>query len=171
MLELYFKYHRVIARFRSGALGNKIACMAADLSKAGYKTDSAKLYLARIARFSAYATECGCSRSTPVPLQIVDRYLQARPTTAARWAAHGAICFAARCSPELLPVRSGRVKASVCARPIQLKILPLPRTTWRLSIKLQPVQQCRVHHQHYCQDSEPYSPVWYGQVDTIHENS
>jgi site-specific recombinase XerD len=99
MLDLYFKYRRVIARFRSGALGNEIDRIAADLSRAGYKRDSAKLYLARIARFSSYATECGCSKATSIPPEIVDRYLQARPTMAARWAAHGAICFAARCFP------------------------------------------------------------------------
>ncbi|MFJ1259255.1 site-specific integrase [Cupriavidus sp. CuC1] len=104
MLELYFKYRRVIARFRSGALGNEIDGIAADLSRAGYKRGSAKLYLARIARFSAYATGCGCSKSTPIPPQIVDRYLRARPTTAARWAAQGAICFAARCFPERFAV-------------------------------------------------------------------
>ncbi len=89
MLELYSKYRRVMARLRSEALGNEIDRIAADLSGAGYKPDSAKLYLARIARFSAYATECGCSKSTPIPRQIVDRYLQARPTQAARWAAQG----------------------------------------------------------------------------------
>lgn len=100
MLERYFKYRRVIARFRSGALGDEIDRIAADLSRAGYKRDSAKLYLARIARFSAYATRCGCNKSMPIPLQIVDRYLQASPTSAARWAAHGPICFAARCFPE-----------------------------------------------------------------------
>ena len=100
MLDIYFKYRGVIARFRSGALGNEIDHIAANLSKAGYKRDSAKLYLARIARFSAYATECGCSESAPIPPQIVDRYLQDRPTMASRWGAHGAICFAARCLPE-----------------------------------------------------------------------
>ena len=55
MLEHYFKYRRVIARFRRGALGNEMDHIAADLSRAGYKRDSVKLYLARIARFSAYA--------------------------------------------------------------------------------------------------------------------
>jgi site-specific recombinase XerD len=99
MLDLYFKYPRVIARFRSGALGNEIDRIAADLSKAGYKRGSAKIYLARIARFSAYATESGCSKSMPIPPQIVDRYLQSRPTMASRWGAHGAIYFAARCFP------------------------------------------------------------------------
>lgn len=69
MLELYFKYRRVIARFRTGALGNEIDGIAADLSRAGYKRGLAKLHLARIARFSAYATGCGCSKSTPIPPQ------------------------------------------------------------------------------------------------------
>jgi integrase/recombinase XerD len=100
MLDLYFKYRRVIARFRSGALGNEIDRIAADLSRLGYKRDSAKLYLAHIARFSAYAAECGCSKSTSISPQIVERYLETRPTMAARWGAHGAICFAARCFPE-----------------------------------------------------------------------
>lgn len=100
MLELYFKYRRVIARFRRGALGDEIDRIAADLSEAGYKHDSAKLYVARIARFSAYATGCGCNKSTPIPPQIVDRYLRARPTAAARWAAQAAICYAARCCPD-----------------------------------------------------------------------
>lgn len=108
MLELYFKYRRVIARFRRGALGNEIDCIAADLSKAGYKHDSAKLYLARIARFSAYATECGCRKSAPIPAQIVDRYLRARPTAAARWAAHAAICYAARCFPDRFVAKSSQ---------------------------------------------------------------
>jgi integrase/recombinase XerD len=100
MLDLYFKYRRVIARFRSGALGNEIDRIAADLSRAGYNRDSAKLYLARIARFGSFATECGCSQSMPIPPHIVDRYLQSRPTMGARWAAHAAICFAVRCFPE-----------------------------------------------------------------------
>lgn len=105
MLELYFKYPRVIARFRRGALGNQIDRIAEDLSRAGYKRDSAKLYLARIARFSAYASARGCSRSTPIPALIVDRYLQARPTIAARWGAQGAIGYAARCVPERFSAR------------------------------------------------------------------
>lgn len=85
MLELYFKYRRVMARFRRGALGNEIDHIAAGLSRAGYARGSAKLYLARIARFSAYATGCGCSNSAPVPAQVVDRYLTTRRTVAERW--------------------------------------------------------------------------------------
>ncbi|MGD8852654.1 MAG: site-specific integrase [Gammaproteobacteria bacterium] len=100
MLELYFKYRRVIARFRRGALGDEIDHIAADLSRTGYKRDSVKLYLARIARFSAYAAACGYSKSRPISRKIVDRYLRARPTIAARWAAQVAIGHAARCCPE-----------------------------------------------------------------------
>lgn len=110
MLELYFKYRRVIARFRRGALGNEIDHIAADLSRAGYKRDSIKLYLARIARFSAYAAGCSCSRSRPIPRKIVDRYLRARPTTAARWAAQTAIGHAARCCPERFAATPSRNK-------------------------------------------------------------
>jgi integrase/recombinase XerD len=100
MLEHYLKYRRVIARFRRGALGNEMDHIAADLSRAGYKRDSVKLYLARIARFSAYAVGCGCSKSRPIPREILDRYLRARPTIAARWAARVAIGHAARCCPD-----------------------------------------------------------------------
>ena len=104
MLEIYFKYRRVIARFRHGILGNEIDHIAADLSAARYKRDSIKLYLARIARFSAYAAGCGCSKSRPIPRAIVDRYLRARPTLAARWTAQAAIGHAARCCPERFAV-------------------------------------------------------------------
>ena len=100
MLEHYFKYRRVIARLRRGVLGSEIDHIAADLSRAGYKRGSIKLYLARIARFSAYATGCGCSKSRPIPREIVDGYLRARPTIALRWAAQVAIGHAARCCPE-----------------------------------------------------------------------
>lgn len=72
MLELYPKYRRVIARLRNDALGNQMDCIAADLSEARYEPDSAKLYLARLARFSAYATRCGCSDSMSIPLNVVE---------------------------------------------------------------------------------------------------
>ena len=100
MLEFYFKYRRVIARFRRGVLGTAIDHIADDLSNAGYKRDSVKLYLARIARFSAYATECGCIQSKPISREIIDGYLRARPTLAARWGAQVAIGHAARCCPD-----------------------------------------------------------------------
>ncbi len=105
MLELYFKYRRVIERFRHGALGNEIDHIAADLSRTGYKRDSAKLYLARIACFSAFATGRGCGKLVPIPFQVVDRYLRGRPTRAIRWAALVAIGHAKRCFPERFAAR------------------------------------------------------------------
>jgi integrase/recombinase XerD len=100
MLELYFRYRGVIARFHRDALGNEIDRIATDLSRAGYKRDSAKLYLARIARFSAYAARCGCSKLSPIPQEIVHRYVRARPTIAARAGAKTAIGHATRSCPE-----------------------------------------------------------------------
>ena len=90
----------MIARFRRGALGNDMDHIAADLSRTGYKRDSVKLYLARLARFSAYAVGSGCSKSRPIPREIVDRYLRARPTIAARLSAQVAINHAVRCCPD-----------------------------------------------------------------------
>src|SRR6266852_4326796 len=100
MLEMYFKYPRVIARFRRGALGNEVVGVASDLSRLGYKRDSAKLYLARIAHFSAYASARGCRRSTAIPHEVVERYLRTRPSVAARWASLVAVRHAARCFPK-----------------------------------------------------------------------
>lgn len=100
MLENYFKYRGVIARFRRDALGNEIDRIAAEFSKAGYKRDSAKLYLARIARFSAYAARIGCTKTSPIPHEVVDCYVRSRSTIEARWAAQVAIRHAARCCPE-----------------------------------------------------------------------
>jgi integrase/recombinase XerD len=105
MLERYYQYRRVIARFRSGALGNEIDRIAAYLSQLGYKPDSAMIYLSRIARFSAYAVRCGCGKSTPIGAQVVDRFLSARSTPAARLTAQTAIGHAARCVPERFAAR------------------------------------------------------------------
>jgi site-specific recombinase XerD len=100
MLEEYFKYSRVVERFRRDALGDEIDRIAAYLSRVGYKSDSAKLYLGRIAHFSAYASRCGCDKSSRIPYELVDGYVRARPTAAARSTAQTAICHAARCCPE-----------------------------------------------------------------------
>ena len=104
MLEHYFKYRRVIARFRRGALGNEMDHIAADLSGAGYKRDSVKLYLARIVRFGTYAIGWGCGKLKPIPREIVERYLKTRPTLAARWRVRAAISHAMRCCPDRFAV-------------------------------------------------------------------
>jgi len=100
MLESYFKYRRVIDRFRRDALGSEIDSIAASLSRDGYKRDSARVYISRIARFSAFASGCGCSNSTPIPPEVVERHLQGFGTRAARWGTHGAIAYARRCFPQ-----------------------------------------------------------------------
>lgn len=99
-----------MTRFRSDVLGNEIDRIAADLSRIGYSRNSAKLYLARIARFSTYAARRGCSKTKPIPTQIVDRYLRTRPTISARWAAQSAISYAARCFPERFSAGCSRKK-------------------------------------------------------------
>ena len=59
MLELYFRYPRVLRRLRSGALGDEMDRIAAHFSKVGYKRASAKIYISQIAKFSAYAVRHG----------------------------------------------------------------------------------------------------------------
>ena len=49
MLELYYKYPRVLRRLRSGGLGGEMDRIAAYLFKHGYKRGSAKVYLRRLA--------------------------------------------------------------------------------------------------------------------------
>jgi integrase/recombinase XerD len=151
MLELYFKYNGVIARFRSGALGNDIDRIAACLFNAGYKRDSARLYLARIARFSTYATECGCRMSMPISPQIVDRYLRARPTTGARLAAHGALRFAARCLPERFasqPPKEDRDQPLIAAYMQHLRVVRglHPKTCEGLALTARRMLACQRQH-------------------------
>lgn len=100
MLELYYRYRKVIVRFRSGALGDEIDRIASNLSQIGYKHQSVKIYLSRIACFSAYASRCGCSKSKPIAARIVDRFVRARHTISARFGALVAIHHAARMFPE-----------------------------------------------------------------------
>jgi hypothetical protein len=59
MLELYYRYPRVLEHLRSGALGGEMDRIAAHLSEAGYTRGSARIYLARIARLSQFASQAG----------------------------------------------------------------------------------------------------------------
>ena len=43
MLELYFKYPKVVGRLRSGALGEEMYRVAAHFFELGYKRGSAKI--------------------------------------------------------------------------------------------------------------------------------
>jgi integrase/recombinase XerD len=53
MLELYFKYPRVLRRLRDGGLGDEMDRIAAYLAEFGYKRALAKVYLSRLGRFRA----------------------------------------------------------------------------------------------------------------------
>ena len=62
MLELYFKYPRVLRRLRNGALGEEMDRIAAHFSSLGYKPVSAKIYISRLARFSEFARHAGTAK-------------------------------------------------------------------------------------------------------------
>src|SRR5262249_40648653 len=108
MLERYYKYHKVISRFRSGALGSEIDRIAADLSHVGYKHDSVKIYLSRTARFSTYAAKRGCRKSRRIPERIVEQLLRGWSTTATRWSVQVAIGHAARVCPDRFATRPSK---------------------------------------------------------------
>jgi integrase/recombinase XerD len=108
MLDIYYQYRRVIVRFRSGALGNEIDSIAARLYELGYKYDSAKIFLSRIARFSKYAARRGCTKSKPIEAHVVDQFLRTRVTPGARWTAQSAIAHAKRSFPERFAPRRSR---------------------------------------------------------------
>ena len=98
MLELYFKYPRVLRRLRDGELGGEMDRIAGYFSSLGYKRASAKIYLSRIARFGRFAAEHGCSG--PINEGIVDRYLRTFTTDPARIGAVSALQHARRVAPE-----------------------------------------------------------------------
>src|SRR5699024_8965638 len=99
MLEHYFQYPKVLCRLRSGALGSKMDRIAAYLSDIGYTRVSAKLYLGRLAHFSAFAAQH--AEGEAIEPESSEAYLRSRPTTACRRASQTAIGHARRAAPEL----------------------------------------------------------------------
>jgi integrase/recombinase XerD len=98
MLELYFKYPRVLRRLRSGALGKETDRIAAHFSEVGYKRGSAKIYISRLARFSAFAARH--ARAATIDQAVIDRFVQSLRTAAPRIAAQTAIERARRLVPD-----------------------------------------------------------------------
>ena len=98
MLDLYFKYPRVLRRLRSGALGREMDRIAARFSEIGYKRASAKIYISQLARFSDFAARN--ATTTIIGQAVVDRFLRNLPTSAPRIAARTAIGHALRVAPE-----------------------------------------------------------------------
>jgi hypothetical protein len=74
MLELYFRYPKVLRRLRDGALGEEIDRIAAHFSAAGYKHASAKLYISRLGAFSDYIAHN--TRMKRIDESVIDRFLQ-----------------------------------------------------------------------------------------------
>ena len=52
MLELFFKYPKIVRRLRGGGLGGEMDRIAAYLAELNYKRVSAKVYLSRLGKFS-----------------------------------------------------------------------------------------------------------------------
>ncbi|MGA7711236.1 MAG: site-specific integrase [Rhizomicrobium sp.] len=107
MLELYFKYPRVLRRLRNGALGEDMDRIAAHFFQAGYKSGSAKIYIGRIARFSEFAARH--ARTARIDQSAVDCFVRSMPTAASRIAARTAIGHARRLAPQRFSVPHRRV--------------------------------------------------------------
>ena len=74
MLELYFKYPRVLRRLRSGAFGEEMDRIAAHFFEVGYKRASAKIYISQIARFSVFAVRH--AGAATIDQDMIDRFVQ-----------------------------------------------------------------------------------------------
>lgn len=98
MLELYYKYPRVLRRLRSGGLGGEKDCIAAYLSENGYKHASAKVYFGLLGRFSEYLSPA--ARNMPTDQAVIDKFIKTLPTKAPRTLTHAVIELARRVAPE-----------------------------------------------------------------------
>jgi site-specific recombinase XerD len=108
MVELYYQYPKVLKRLRGGALGDQMDRIAARLAEVGYKPSSAKAYLERIARFSRFAARASNRVAATIGQEVIDRFLRAKTTPGARFAAQTAIGHARAFVPErFTPVCQG----------------------------------------------------------------
>jgi site-specific recombinase XerD len=101
MLELYYKYPRVLRRLRDGGLGEEMDRIAAYLFEHGYKRGSAKVYLSRLGRFSGHVT-----RVALIDAVVIDRFVNEYPTETPRISARTAIELARRVAPERFTIPS-----------------------------------------------------------------
>lgn len=98
MLELYFKYPNVLRRLRWGVLGEEMDRIAAHFFEVGYKRESAKIYICRIARFSNFAARYG--GTAPIDQNVIDGSVRSIPTATSRATARTAIGHAHRLAPH-----------------------------------------------------------------------
>jgi integrase/recombinase XerD len=104
MLELYYKYPRVLRRLRGGGLGVEMDRIAAYLFEHGYKRGSAKVYLSRLGRFSNHMSRA--ARAAPIEQAVIDGFVNEYPTETPRISARTAIELARRVAPERFPIPS-----------------------------------------------------------------
>ncbi len=103
MLELYFKYPKVLLRLRSGALGKEMDRIAAHLSELGYKRGSTKIYISHLARFSEFvARRAGAAT---IDQDVISRFMRSLRAGAPRIAAQTAINHARRIAPDRFATR------------------------------------------------------------------
>jgi integrase/recombinase XerD len=98
MLEVYFKYPRVLRRLRSGALGEEMDRIAAYLFKCGYKRGSAKIYISRLGKFSEHLSVT--KRTVPIDQTLINQFIGEYPTETPRIGARTAIELARKVAPE-----------------------------------------------------------------------
>ena len=98
MLELFFKHPNVVRRLRGGGLGGEMDRIAAYLAEFDYKRASAKTYLGRLGKFSAFVSRAG--RTMPIHQAVIDRFVDDHPTEASRIAARTAVELARRVALE-----------------------------------------------------------------------
>lgn len=103
MLELFYKYPKVLARLRSGPLGGEMDGIAACLSQVGYTPASARVYLTRIARFGRFAAQDGHKGPASMDWSVAERFLCEIRTPSARAGARTALGHAFRHFQEQLP--------------------------------------------------------------------
>ena len=102
MLDFYFTYPKVLRRLRDGALGNEMDRIAAHFSDLGYNRASARIYIGRLAKFSAVAArDAGTARIDQV---VVDRFLLSFRAESSRISAGTAIGHARKVAPERFSV-------------------------------------------------------------------
>lgn len=103
MLDVLFKYPKVLARMRSGPLGEELDRIAARLLKIGYTRATARIYLARIDRFSRFAAAAGHEDPASIDAEVAERFLLEVKSPSARAGLRTAVGHALRSIQERFP--------------------------------------------------------------------
>jgi hypothetical protein len=88
----------MLKRLRSGALGEEMDRIAEHFAALGYKPGSAKIYISRLARFSAFAAHQAGMEA--IDQGVIDRFLQSFATATPMISARTAIDHARRLAPR-----------------------------------------------------------------------